>query len=88
MALVRARSELAGADSGAIATLYRAGTDQPCVTAALSAGGAMIFKDDQQLSYLTHDDSVNLFCPDGSVVHASAEQLITYNICHGINCPE
>ncbi|HKO46998.1 MAG TPA: hypothetical protein VJV79_04705 [Polyangiaceae bacterium] len=73
--------------SGAAAGLYRAGSDQPCVTATLSSNGALLSKGDQQLSYKATSDQVTVDCPDGSQVHASGQQLNAFNRCHGVNCP-
>lgn len=61
--------------SGARAGLYRAGSDQACITVALSAAGAVLSKGKQQLSYGGAGDQVTVDCPDGSQLHAAGEQL-------------
>lgn len=73
--------------SGATAGLYGPGDDQPCITVALSATGAELSKGDQKLSYTGSGDQVTVQCPDGKKLHASGAQLHTFNICHGVNCP-
>jgi len=72
--------------SGATAGLYRAGSDQPCITAALNSTGAVLNKDDQQLSYTATGDQVTVQCPDGTKLQASGKQLTTFNACRGVNC--
>jgi hypothetical protein len=74
--------------SDTMASLYRPGADEPCITVALSKGAAVLSKGDQQLSYTGVGDQVTLVCPDGSKVQASGAQLTAFNLCHGINCPQ
>jgi hypothetical protein len=74
--------------SGAMASLYRAGSDQPCITAQFSANGATSSKHDQQLSYLAAGNQVTVNCPDGSQVHGTGQQLTEFNVCRGLNCPQ
>ncbi|HEX2669765.1 MAG TPA: hypothetical protein VHM25_02780, partial [Polyangiaceae bacterium] len=73
--------------SGATAGLYGSGDEQPCITVALSASGAELSKGDQKLSYAGAGDQVTVHCPDGKTLHASGAQLHTFNVCHGVNCP-
>ena len=73
--------------SGATAGLYGPDDDKPCITAALSASGAELSKDDQKLSYAASGDQVTVHCPDGTELHSTGAQLRTFNLCHGVNCP-
>ena len=73
--------------SGAMASLYSAGSDEACITVALSAGGAVLSKGDQQLSYVGVGDKVTLTCPDGTKLQATGAQLTAFNVCRGVNCP-
>ena len=73
--------------SGAMASLYGVGSDEPCITAALNSGGAVLSKGDQQLSYAGVGDQVTVTCPNGAQLRASGEQLTTFNACHGVTCP-
>jgi hypothetical protein len=75
------------ARSGAAVGLYRAGSDEPCITGVLSSNGAVLSKGDQQLSYSAANDQVTFNCPDGTQIQASGGQLTTFNVCHGVNCP-
>jgi hypothetical protein len=74
--------------SGNVAELYRAGSDQPCISGGLNQGGALLYKGDQQLSYTGSGDHVSVICPDGSTVQSTGQQLKTFNVCHGVNCPD
>jgi len=74
--------------SGAEAGLYRAGSDQACITVALSTAGAVLTKGEQQLTYGAAGDQVTVDCPDGTKLHASGQQMNTFNLCHGVNCPD
>jgi len=73
--------------SGAMAGLYAAGEDQPCITAALNTEGAVLSKGDQTLSYTAAGDAVTVVCPDGTTLHANSAQLRAFNLCRGVNCP-
>ena len=73
--------------SGTTAGLYGPGDDEPCIAVALSAAGAELSKGDQKLSYAAAGDQVTVQCPDGKKLHASGAQLHSFNLCHGVNCP-
>ena len=73
--------------SGASASLYSANADEPCITAALSATGAVLEKGDQQLTYAADGDRVTVDCPDGTKLRASGAELREFNVCRGVNCP-
>jgi hypothetical protein len=70
-----------------LVNLYRAGSDEACISGGLNSGSALLVKGKQQLSYVGAGDQVTIDCPDGSQVHASGQQLTTFNACRGVNCP-
>ena len=72
---------------GSITNVYRAGRDEPCISGALNSGSALLFKGEQELSYVGSGDHVTIVCPDGSTLEATGPQLSTFNRCHGVNCP-
>jgi len=73
--------------SGATVGLYRADSDEACITGTLRQNGAVLSKGEQQLSYSAANDQVTIDCPDGTLLQASGEQLTAFNVCRGVNCP-
>jgi len=73
--------------SGAAAGIYAPGSSDPCITLAPAAGGLLLAKGSQQLTYTPKGDSVTFRCPDGSALKSSGFQLTEYNRCRGLNCP-